>query len=88
MVKENIGRLEAERVLVGADPLPAHDPLRFVFLLANIKAGRDVASETGIIVNRSGDPLGLVRCQGIHGIDEDGLDPGLAPVTQTVIQNG
>jgi hypothetical protein len=46
--EENVGRLETKRVLVGDDGLPAHDPLRFVFLLAHVKPGCNDAFQAGI----------------------------------------
>ena len=33
-------------------------------------------------------PAGLVRGQGVHGIDKDCFDPGFSPVLVTIIQDG
>ncbi len=86
--EQDVGRAVAQGVLVADDGRFGHAVKGIFFALAHEQTGGDGLFQVGVLVDGFGDAGGLIRRQGVHGVDEDGLDAGVAPVAMAMVQDG
>ena len=55
---------------------------------AHVHAGHHPTFELGAVPDLAGQAPGLVRGQGVHGVEQQGLDARLGGMAQAVIQDG
>ncbi len=87
--QQDIWGRESQGFFIGNKMVTAHQTplIRISLLLADIDTSSHMSFKL-TVMDKLCQPAGLVRGQGIHGIDEDGLDSRFSPMLVAVIKDG
>ena len=85
--EQDVRRRCPHRVPVRDHLVLGHHGGGFQFLPAQVEPRGHVAAQFGIAVDRLGEALGLVRGQGVHREDDDGLDALSPAVPEAVVED-
>ena len=83
--QQDVGRVAAQGGLIGDDFVWPHLGGGLVVLVADVEASGDLALERWGVVDETGDAFGLVGGQGIHGVDQNSFDAGVADLLAAVL---